>query len=92
MPTSPDLKPKPKLARWMFERGISAQSAASELGCSTQTVRNITRPFGDPRRTVPHEDLMGRIVGWTKGEIVAGDFYPDHLNGRELAVAEEARP
>lgn len=39
-----------------------------------------------------HEREWRRIVGWTKGEIVADDFYPDHLNGRELAVAEEARP
>lgn len=91
MRTPTDLKPKPKLARWMFERNISAQTAAGLLGCSTQTIRNITRDFGDSRRTVPHEDLLGRIVAWTEGEIVAADFYPPHLNGVDLGNAEVAR-
>lgn len=79
---------KPKLAHWMFERNISNIDAAAHLGCSRQTILNITQPFGSPTRTVPHEALLARIVRWTQGEVTAADFYPPHLNGH-VPVPEE---
>ncbi|VTO10653.1 Uncharacterised protein [Brevundimonas vancanneytii] len=86
---TPDPILKPKLAGWMFARSISVASAATALGCSRQTVRNISRPFGDAGRTVPHEALLARIVEWTNGEVTAADFYPPHLN---RLLPQEARP
>lgn len=73
---------KPKLASWLFARNIGPQAAAEALGCSKQTVLNITKAFNEPARTVPRDDLMERIVGWTGGEVTAADFYPPHLNGK----------
>ena len=81
---------KPKLAGWMFDRSISAPSAAEALGCSKQTVLNITKAFTDTARTVPRDELLERIVKWTGGEVTAADFYPPHLNG--AGSKPEARP
>lgn len=86
---APDPILKPKLASWMFARSITVAAAATALDCSRQTVRNITRPFGDPGRTVPHDALLERIVAWTAGEVTAADFYPPHLN---RLMPHEARP
>lgn len=82
---------KPKLAAWMFERNIAQRAAAAVLRCSKQTISNITQPFGSPARTVPHEDLLGRIVEWTGGEVTAADFYPPHLNGLPTPDANAVR-
>ena len=76
---------KPKLAGWMFDRNISQRTAAQALACSKQTISNITQPFSSDTRTVPHEDLLARIVEWTKGDVTAADFYPPHLNGHVRA-------
>lgn len=73
---------RPKLAHWLFERDVSPAAAAAALKCSKQTILNITQPFSSTTRTVPHQDLLGRIVEWTDGEVGAADFYPPHLNGR----------
>lgn len=81
---------KPKLAGWLFDRSISAQAAAEALGCSKQTVLNITKAFSESSRTTPRDDLLARIVRWTQGEVTAADFYPPHLNGADSKP--EARP
>lgn len=86
---TPNTVLKPKLAGWMFARSLTVAAASAALGCSRQTIRNITRPFGDPSRTVPHEALLERIVAWTGGEVTAADFYPPHLN---QLMPQEARP
>lgn len=95
MSPAPALVLKPKLATWMFERNMSAAATSRALKCSKQTVLNITQPFGSPTRTVPHLDLLERIVAWTNGDVTAADFYPPHLNGKGAtdtnAVREEAR-
>ena len=70
---------RPRLYRWLFERGLSTADAARELDCSRQTVRNITQPFGDERRVKPSDALLEKIVVWTAGAITAADFYPPHL-------------
>jgi hypothetical protein len=89
MRTPPDPVLKPKLAGWMFDRNITVTSAAGELKCSKQTISNITQPFASASRTVPHQDLLERIVAWTGGEVTAGDFYPPHLNGSETHAVRE---
>ena len=70
---------RPKLYRWLFDRGLKTADAAVALECSRQTVRNICQPFNDTRRVKPSDALLGRIVIWTKGEVTAVDFYPPSL-------------
>lgn len=72
---------RPKLASWLFERGINTAAAAEALECSEQTVLNMCKPFGEASRTVPREALLEKIVAWTEGAVTAVDFYPPHLRG-----------
>lgn len=84
---APDPRPRPKLAHWRFERGLSLigtagliVKAASELGlevsCSDETVRLICLPFEDPRRRVPRGGILQAIEKMTAGQIGEPDFYP----------------
>lgn len=90
MAPTPAPIPRPKLARWLFDRGLSTADAATALGCSEQTVRNITAPFNSENRTRPRDPLIEKIVEWTNGEITAGDFYPPHLADGAVEPAHEA--
>lgn len=69
------LKPRPKLALWMFERDLNPEDGARAVGCSPETIRRYCRPFGHPDRRMPHPDRMARIVAWTGGVVQPGDFY-----------------
>lgn len=71
---------RPKLATYLFERDITFRAAGEALGQSQEWVRLVCLPFDDPRRRVPHKDVMERIVAWTQGAVVPADFYPAHLN------------
>lgn len=81
---------RPKLASWLFERSLSTAAAAEALGCSEQTVLNMSKPFGDAGRTVPREPLLEKIVAWTEGAVTAVDFYPPHLRGPQRYDAVRA--
>lgn len=76
----PRVRPRPRLALYMFERDLRAPQAAVALGVSEQHVHNITRAFDDPRRKTPSTALMMRIAAWTWGAVGPADFYPpsDH--------------
>ena len=73
---------RPKLALWMFQRGLLPKHAAPELGVGREQVRRYCLPFGDPLRAIPTEGVMERIVAWTRGEITPADFYPPKLFGK----------
>lgn len=81
MQTAPTPIERPKLAAFMFERGIKPAVAAEALHCSEQTVLNMCKAFGEAGRSIPREALLERIVAWTEGAVTAGDFYPAHLRG-----------
>jgi hypothetical protein len=66
---------RPALARWLFERDLSYADAAAHLGCSTEMVRLLCQPFGDPDRRVPGPGLMRKIIALTAGEIDPNSFY-----------------
>ena len=91
MRTPPSPVARPKLASWLFDRGINNAAAAEALGCSEQTIINWCKAFGEPERTVPREDAMERIVAWTAGAVTAGDFYPAHLRGPQRYESVRAR-
>lgn len=70
---------RPLLARFIWERMLTLEQVAGDLGCSYEQVRAICRPFSDPARRVPAPALMARIVEWTEGEVTPPHFYPAHL-------------
>ena len=83
---------RPKLAHWMFVRGLKPKDGATPLGCTAQTVRRLCLPFGHPERRIPDEAQLERIVSWTDGEVTAPDFYPARLNGRVGSDIQEPAP
>lgn len=89
---APPPQPRPKLAWFIFERGLELKVVASALGCSYEQVRLICLPFSDDRRRVPGAGLMERIVAWTDGVVQPIDFYPPHLSTREPAATTEGAP
>lgn len=90
MQPSSEKQPRPALAQWMFDRDISAEAAGIRLGKSPVQVRRYCRPFGDPRRQTPSEQVIARIVEWTRGAVTAIDFYPPAL--RPMSPCEAVRP
>lgn len=77
---APEPVARPKLARWMFERGLKPRHATGPLRIGELSVRRYCKPFGDPERRIPDEQTMARIVAWTAGEVTPADFYPPHLS------------
>jgi hypothetical protein len=84
----PNPVPRPKLASYIWARGMELKAVGDAIDCSHEHVRRMCLPFGDPNRRVPAEDLMARIVAWTDGEIRPADFYPADLNGEDELNAE----
>lgn len=66
---------RPKLATWLFERGIKPAVAARTLGVGREQARRYCLPFGDPLRAIPRQDVIQRVVDWTRGEVTPADFY-----------------
>lgn len=87
MKVPPDIVPRPALAHWIWMRDLTLAEAGEYFGCSHEHIRAICRPFGDPRRRVPSEKLMARIVERTGRQIGPPDFYPPNVQSR-AAFAE----
>lgn len=81
LPDIRPIRPRPKLAQWLFDRCYSDGDAAELFNCSRQAVDYWTRPFDEPSRRTPQGPSLTRIVEVTRGEVTAADFYPPHLNG-----------
>jgi hypothetical protein len=64
-----------KLARWMWERGLTARDAAGPLGKSHMTVSRYLYDMDDPDRRIPDPETMARITAWTGDEVTPNDFY-----------------
>lgn len=88
MAQPPEPLERPKLARWMWERGLKWADGATALGVSGEQVRRYCLEFGHTQRQLPSREAMERIHAWTNGAITPADFYPPHLN--QPAEAQEA--
>lgn len=81
MPDYP-LRPRPRLARWLFDRALEYPDVGGKdgpLGCSVMTISLICRPFDDPKRRVPNKGLMERIIRLTGGECTPDSFFAPSL-------------
>ncbi len=90
----PPVAPRPKLARWLFDRDTDYTAAGEALGVTGETVRRWCMRFDDDRRTVPGRLLLDKIFSWTRGEVTPADFWPSEMAASETVtapVAEEVR-
>lgn len=89
----PPIRPLPRFAHWAFERGLKPVDLAPLLKVSAVQVRYYLRAFDDPKRQLPGDEVLKRIVALTGGEVTVADFYPPELSGRpaDPAVLAAAR-
>lgn len=82
--TPPVHRPRPRLARWLFDHDMTDVDAGRRLGCTGEYVRLICLPFDDPNRRVPGKRIMERVLSVTNGAVRPDDFYPieEILSGR----------
>lgn len=88
---------RPKLAQWMWLRGLRAKDGADALDCGVELVRRLCLPFGDPLRRIPSERMMLQIQAWTDGDVGPADFYPAAepscpVCGRQPSLVNEPAP
>lgn len=72
----PSMRPRPALDRWCRDRDLNDGQAARLFGCSKNMVNLMRRPFVDPMRKRPGQELMTRIVRVTDGGVRPEDFSP----------------
>lgn len=76
VPSVPVATPRPALDRWCRDRNLDDASAAALFGCTKEMVNKLRRPFVDPLRKRPGQQLLTRIVRVTRGEVRPEDFSP----------------
>lgn len=99
MSPAPTSETHPKLHLWMLAKGLNNRAGGELFGVSHETVRLWRLPFADPKRQKPGSDeLVGRVMAKTDGQITAGDWYPPRLRapvtdprGGDPAVLRHAR-
>lgn len=77
---APPPKPRPALAKWLWDRDLDFRDGGRMFGCSHAALQNYCRPFDDDERRVPKPKLMEAIVVKTGGAVKPASFYPDWLN------------
>jgi len=74
--TPPSPIKRPKLALFLWERGLRFRDVEAPLGRSYEHIRQVCLPFSDPGRKMPDEALLARIEAFTHGQVTKGDFDP----------------
>lgn len=65
---------RPKLALFLWERGLRFRDVEKALGRSYEHIRQVCLPFADPARKIPDAALLARIETFTDGEVTKKDF------------------
>lgn len=78
-PPPVDWTERPDFARFIADRGLTHVAVGAVIGVGPQQVRHYCRRWDDPKRQIPRQDVLERIVGWTQCEVTAASFYPPHL-------------
>lgn len=87
MTETPALKLRPKLDRWLRDRGLGATDLGNRWGITPQGASRYLLPFGDPKRVIPNEERMADAFSWTRGEVVAADWHDPALSGAPLPAS-----
>ena len=87
MTEQPTFKPRPKMDRWLRDRGMGTRHLGERWGITPQGASRYLLAFGDRRRIVPDEDKIADALEWTRGEVVAADWYPAELSGAPLPAS-----
>lgn len=87
MTETPTLKLRPKLDRWLRDRGLNASDLGARWGITPQGASRYLLPFGDPKRVIPGEDRIADVLAWTRGDVVAADWYDPALSGAPLPAS-----
>lgn len=87
MTEQPLLRPRPKMDRWLRDRGLGTRHLGERWGITPQGASRYLLPFGDERRIVPGEDKIADVLEWTCGEVGAADWYPPELAGGPLPAS-----
>ena len=92
MTDQPPLKLRPKLDRWLRDRGLSASALAQRWSLTPQGAARYLLPFSDPRRIIPSEERIADALAWTDGEVTVADWYAPELSRPSVgeAAASEA--
>lgn len=70
------VRPRPALDRWMRDRNLDDAAGSKLFKCTRQMVHAMRRPFDDPQRKRPGQELLTRIVRATDGAVRPEDFSP----------------
>lgn len=81
------LQPRPKMDRWLRDRGLGATALGERWGITPQGASRYLLPFGHPQRIIPNEGRIADAVDWTRGEVVAADWYAAELSGAPLPAS-----
>ena len=81
------LQPRPKMDRWLRDRGQGATALGERWGITPQGASRYLLPFGHPQRITPSEERIADAFSWTRGEVVAADWYPAALSGALLPAS-----
>jgi len=81
------LKPRPKMDRWLRDRGLGASALGERWKITPQGASRYLLPFGHERRITPSEKQIADALAWTGGEVVAADWYPAELSGAPLPAS-----
>lgn len=73
--SQPLLKPRPPLAKWLFDRDMTLRQGAVYFETSYETLRRAILPYGHDDFRPPHTALMRRIIAKTAGEIIPNQWY-----------------
>lgn len=87
MTVSPPLQLRPKLDRWLRDRGLGPAALGERWGITPQGASRYLLPFTHPQRIIPNEARMADALAWTRGEVVAADWYSPELSGVPLPAS-----
>lgn len=87
MTETPTLQPRPKMDRWLRDRGLGATDLGKRWGLTPQGASRYLLPFGHPQRIIPNEERLADAVTWTRGEVVVADWYDPELSGAPRAAS-----
>ena len=82
---------RPKLAQWLWERGLVFRDVEADLGRSYEYIRQVCLPFSDPARKQPDDAFIERAESFTAGEVTRKDFDPPETDVQQRSVASCVR-